>query len=75
MPRASWKHLSKLEVPWPGEAEAEILSDGIGDVRSAAQSALAEIHVLSAIRDVLLPQLMSGKLRVKDAEKVVAAAV
>ena len=29
-----------------------------------------EIETLAATRDVLLPGLMSGKLRVKDAEKV-----
>lgn len=34
-----------------------------------------ENETLAATRDVLLPQLMSGKLRVKDAESLVAAAV
>ena len=29
-----------------------------------------EIESLTATRDTLLPQLMSGNLRVKDAEKV-----
>lgn len=35
-----------------------------------AAQALSENTKLANIRDVLLPQLMSGKLRVKDAEKV-----
>ncbi|MEV7810296.1 restriction endonuclease subunit S [Streptomyces flaveolus] len=30
-----------------------------------------ENHALAALRDTLLPQLMSGRLRVKDAEKIV----
>lgn len=34
-----------------------------------------ENQILAATRDALLPQLMSGKLRVKDAEALVAAAV
>ena len=34
-----------------------------------------ENRILSATRDALLPQLMSGKLRVKDAESLIAAAV
>ncbi|MGX1160755.1 hypothetical protein FBY31_0875 [Arthrobacter sp. SLBN-100] len=39
------------------------------------QSLLVENQTLSATRDALLPQLMSGKLRVKEAEAMVAAAV
>lgn len=34
-----------------------------------------EMELLGATRDALLPQLMSGKLRVKEAEELVAAAV
>lgn len=33
-------------------------------------AALEESDQLAETRDALLPQLMSGKLRVKDAEKV-----
>ncbi|MER6363823.1 restriction endonuclease subunit S [Kitasatospora sp. NPDC001527] len=33
--------------------------------------ALLENHTLAALRDTLLPQLMSGRLRVRDAEKIV----
>ncbi|MGO4230190.1 restriction endonuclease subunit S [Arthrobacter sp. YAF34] len=40
----------------------------------AAANALSENTKLANTRDVLLPQLISGKLRVKDAEKVLAAA-
>ncbi|MEU9974130.1 restriction endonuclease subunit S [Streptomyces sp. NPDC051014] len=42
--------------------------------RRAAQAA-AESRTLAALRDTLLPQLMSGKLRVLDAEKIVEDAV
>jgi type I restriction enzyme, S subunit len=35
---------------------------------------IAESHTLAALRDTLLPKLLSGELRVKDAEKVVAEA-
>lgn len=38
-------------------------------------TAVAENTSLSGLRDALLPQLMSGKLRVKEAEELVAAAV
>ncbi|MFD8837032.1 restriction endonuclease subunit S [Streptomyces griseofuscus] len=45
-----------------------------GQIRSLAQSILAarrESKTLATLRDTLLPQLMSGRLRVKDAEKIV----
>jgi len=32
---------------------------------------LYESHALATIRDTLLPKLISGKLRVKDAEKII----
>lgn len=42
----------------------------------ATRVALAkESRILSATRDVLLPQLMSGKLKIKQAEEIVASAV
>ena len=39
-------------------------------LHSSARAALRENAQLAATRDALIPQLMSGKLRVKDAEKV-----
>jgi type I restriction enzyme S subunit len=36
---------------------------------------LSETRTLAAIRDLLLPKLMSGESRVKDAEKAVEAVV
>jgi type I restriction enzyme S subunit len=36
---------------------------------------LQQSHVLAATRDALLPRLISGELRVSDAERVVEAAV
>ncbi|MFE0546550.1 restriction endonuclease subunit S [Streptomyces sp. NPDC058891] len=40
-------------------------------VRQRLTLALGESQTLAALRDTLLPQLMSGRLRVKDAEKIV----
>ncbi|TFD47160.1 restriction endonuclease subunit S [Cryobacterium sp. TMT1-2-1] len=70
MPRTSWKDLGSVEVPWPGLTAARRFSAEVSAVRDAVQSHLRENRTLAATRDALLPQLMSGKLRVKDAEKV-----
>ncbi|GAA4379554.1 restriction endonuclease subunit S [Agromyces bauzanensis] len=50
---------------WPDESRASIES-----LSSAALAADAENRTLAAIRDALLPQLMSGGLRVRDFERV-----
>lgn len=54
----------------------------LGDVRGQAQAlvdramqARNESRALANLRDTLLPQLMSGKLRVRDAEKIVEDAL
>jgi type I restriction enzyme S subunit len=70
MPRTNWKDLASVEVPWPGSGEALTFSADVSAVRDGVESRLAENRYLAATRDALLPQLMSGKLRVKDAEKV-----
>ena len=35
------------------------------------ESHLAESHTLAALRDTLLPKLISGELRVRDAQRFV----
>jgi type I restriction enzyme S subunit len=72
MPRASWKDLSAVQVPWPGESEARAISAQVENLRSIALAAVSECQVLAVTRDALLPNLMSGELRVRDAERFVA---
>ncbi|MER6402087.1 restriction endonuclease subunit S [Streptomyces viridosporus] len=47
----------------------------VSPLHGRAAQAAAESRTLAALRDALLPQLMSGKLRVRDAEKIVEDAV
>ncbi|WP_199825628.1 restriction endonuclease subunit S [Streptomyces sp. NRRL B-1140] len=49
----------------------EVASDSFAHMQSLDR----ESRILAALRDTLLPQLMSGKLRVRDAEKIVEDAV
>ncbi|MFG2362555.1 hypothetical protein ACGFY3_12960 [Streptomyces mirabilis] len=49
----------------------EVASVSFAHVRSLDR----ESRTLATLRDILLPQLMSGKLRVRDAEKIVGDAV
>lgn len=74
MPRTSWKDLAAVEVPWPGVTEARRFSTQVSALRNSVGALLKENITLAATRDALLPQLMSGKLRVKDAETILEKA-
>ncbi|MFL4906033.1 hypothetical protein ACJ6WF_23365 [Streptomyces sp. MMS24-I2-30] len=69
--RIPLKELSSWSILLPPTG---ILGDLSSDLRSLHQTiehAKGESQTLAALRDALLPQLMSGRLRVKDAEKIV----
>lgn len=69
MPRTSWADLQAIEVPWPDRDVAIKMSAAIHNIQLRVEAGLKENQTLAALRDTLLPQLISGKLRVKDAEK------
>lgn len=75
MPRTNWKDLSAISIPWPGETKALDFSKTVSALQEHVISSLNENHTLASIRDTLLPQLMSGKIRVRDAEAVVEDAL
>lgn len=75
MPRTSWKDLGAVVVPWPGDLAAASFSDQVDAVRRRVEVGLAESHVLAGLRDVLLPQLMSGRITVNAAEHAVGEVV
>lgn len=59
-------------LPFPNfDAEALTATEGeVGPLLEVVAGVVRENSSLAKTRDALLPQLMSGKLRVKDAEKV-----
>ena len=65
---AGYKINAPILASWNCSAGSRSLSGLISSLRNENRS-------LSTIRDTLLPHLMSGKLRVKDAEKQVEAVV
>ncbi len=64
-------HLDEI-VGVPSPAEVDRLNPIMSALWGAALNAEQESLTLAATRDALLPQLMSGKLRVRDAEKTVS---
>lgn len=62
------------DIALPEDAPIRQFSEAAAPLRRLIQSYLEQNRRLVETRDALLPQLMSGKLRVKDAEKVLEEA-
>jgi type I restriction enzyme S subunit len=65
----------KLSVRLADDSTTREFDGRVGSLHEAGRVALEENRTLSTIREALLPQLMSGKLRVRDAEKVLEGAL
>ncbi|MFE9538972.1 restriction endonuclease subunit S [Streptomyces sp. NPDC006691] len=63
--------LGALEITLPSRAQQQQLRPKLDALEESAGQALAESVALVTLRDTLLPQLMSGRIRVSDAEKIV----
>ena len=69
MPRTSWGEMARYPVVLPPEKVAAAFTS---QMRVAVDRVIASIHecrTLAALRDTLLPKLISGELRVNDAER------
>ncbi|MEV4354068.1 restriction endonuclease subunit S [Nonomuraea sp. NPDC049625] len=67
--------LGGLKIRVPSREVAIALRPQLDALEAKSDAVLAESHVLAELRDALLPPLMSGEIRVRDAEKVVEGAV
>ena len=75
MPRTNWADMARYEITIPPDPVASAYSDL---VRPLVERIIANIHesrTLATLRDTLLPKLLSGEIRVKQAEKLVGEAV
>lgn len=74
MPRTSWSEMERYPIVIPPERAAMALT---AQVRTMVDHIIASIHeskTLAALRDTLLPKLVSGELRIEDAERFLARA-
>jgi type I restriction enzyme S subunit len=67
--------LPTYQLPWADQDVRRAIADEIESLVLMNQSLDQESEKLSALRDALLPELLSGRLRVRDAEKVVEEVV
>lgn len=65
----SKQQLAQIDVPWPEDNRAqELLEKVLAALDARLLAAEQESLVLAQLRDLLLPRLISGELRVRDAE-------
>jgi len=74
MPRTSWQMMGQYSIVVPPIEVAEAFNKHILVIVQALRSNIFQSQTLTAIRDALLPKLLSGELRVKEAEKLVEVA-
>lgn len=68
--KATFDH---LDLAWD-ESRAAPVEEAIAPILDVVSAAVGENQTLAAMRDALLPQLMSGKLRVRHAEDLIVQA-
>jgi type I restriction enzyme S subunit len=68
---AAHRHVVRV----PEQMKAREVTEKVRPLMVRSTQAQRESRALAALRDTLLPQLMSGKLRVRDAERIVEDAV
>ncbi|GBE48569.1 EcoKI restriction-modification system protein HsdS [bacterium BMS3Bbin12] len=64
-------HLSNAKLAVPPKPLLRIMDNQLNPIIDSLWRRKLESHTLAALRDTLLPKLISGELRVKDAEKFI----
>lgn len=72
-PRTSWRSLSGYLIPLPDDGLAERFSNLLAPMLDQLRSNTFESHTLAALRDLLLPKLLSGEIRLAQAEDLLEA--
>lgn len=75
MPRTSWDAMSRYPITLPDEDVATAFNEVVQPMLATIQANVLENKALSKMRDLLLPKLISGELRVNDADRIVGAVI
>ena len=69
--RVSAKVLARFVLPSPPDTVCPVFRQPIQPLIARAREAVNEARTLATLRDALLPRLVSGDLRLGDAERMV----
>jgi type I restriction enzyme S subunit len=75
MPRTSWHRMQQYGLCIPSGSALEAFNACVEPMVDRIISNTHESRTLATIRDLLLPNLMSGKIRIREAEKLVGGAI
>lgn len=75
MPRVSWKDLVDYELVVPSEAIAIAFNALIQPMFEKITANVLDVQTLISLRDTLLPSLISGQLRLPEAETILEEAI
>lgn len=75
MPRTSWTEMARYTVALPPQAIAHDFTERLQPSVDRIIAGIHESRTLAQLRDTLLPKLISGELRVPDAERIVGGVV
>jgi len=75
MPRTKWKDMASYGIAIPPEELAKAFQSTVGPMIDWMQAAIHENKKLAELRDYLLPRLLSGTVRVRDAEAMTEGVV
>ncbi|MBB3066003.1 restriction endonuclease subunit S [Limibacillus halophilus] len=71
MPRTSWKTMGQYKVCLPSAQITRAFQNLVQPLLDRMRANIHEARTLAQTRDLLLPKLMSGEIRLRDAEKAV----
>jgi type I restriction enzyme S subunit len=74
-PKLSQGRMNSIPFVFAGEKICVAFSDLVGPWFARLRASTEEARTLAALRDTLLPRLISGELRVTDAEQFISRAV
>jgi type I restriction enzyme S subunit len=74
MPRTNWDTLGSYDCVVPPQSVASEFGEIVAPMIETMMQCVSENSVLTKLRDLLLPRLISGKLRVHDAETILSEA-
>lgn len=66
MPRTSWAEMARYRIVRPDALIADVFTERVGALVSRLLASIHESRTLTAVRDTLLPKLVSGQLRIQD---------
>lgn len=75
MPRTNWRDMADYAIALPPESIAAAFNEPVSAMTELMVSGIFESRKLAQLRNYLLPKLLSGEVRVREAERAVAEAV